>query len=76
MKKVTVLSFAIFLFGTVAVNAQTQVTTTTTTEVVAKAAEKTPIKKEELPEGIVKTLASDDYKGWDFVNANLVKENA
>jgi uncharacterized membrane protein YkoI len=77
MKKAIVLSLSPFLFGAVAVQAQSQsqvAATTITTETVAKTTEKTPVKKEDLPEGVVKTLASDAYKTWEFTDASLVKE--
>lgn len=36
--------------------------------------EKTKIKPEELPEAVKKTLAGDDYKGWEVANAYVSKE--
>lgn len=34
---------------------------------------KTPVKIDELPEGVKKTLATDAYKGWTASEAFLVK---
>jgi hypothetical protein len=79
MKKTILLTLSPFLFGAIAVQAQNQAapatTETTATEVAAKTAEKTPVKKEALPAPVLKALASDDYKGWEFSDASWVKEN-
>ncbi len=36
--------------------------------------EKTEIKAESLPEAVKKTLAGDDYKGWEISKAYTAKE--
>jgi hypothetical protein len=38
------------------------------------AQEKTEIKAEALPEAVKKTLAGDDYKGWEIAKAYVAKE--
>ena len=76
MKKMIVITLAPFLFGAIAVEAQTATTIATETAVSTSktlTSDKTPIKLEELPEAVRKTLQADDYKGWAFSQANLVK---
>jgi hypothetical protein len=65
MKKTILLSLAPFVFGAVAVQAQTAATETAATEVVKPTNDKKPVKKEELPEAVKTTLASEAYKGWE-----------
>lgn len=72
MKKTLLLTLSPFLFGAVAVQAQTSATATpSATAVKAKAVsdEKTPVKPEELPAAVKQTLTSEAYKGWEVGEA-------
>lgn len=77
MKKLFVLSATLFAFGTFAVNAQNAPATPAAAAVAqepVKAAEIAISKAEDLPEGVRKTLASDEFKNLQFSSATLVKE--
>jgi hypothetical protein len=68
MKKTIVLSFALVVFGAIAANAQNATpaaVTQTTEKTEAKPSDRTPVKQDALPEPVKKTLASEEYKGWE-----------
>ncbi|MFN3445602.1 MAG: hypothetical protein ACK44D_07670 [Bacteroidia bacterium] len=82
MKKV-ILSASILVLGAIAANAQTAAPATPapaavkeTTAPAAVKAEEPSLKLEELPEAVRKTLATDEFKGMEFVSAKLVKAEA
>lgn len=81
MKKLFFTIASLMFVAVVSVNAQdaaktetekSEVTTTETSTVVAQ--EKTKIKAEELPQAVQTTLAGDTYKGWEVVNAYILKD--
>lgn len=82
MKKLVIVSIALFLVATSSINAQTVPADTTKTATTAPATaeatqqEKTPIKVEELPEAVKTTIAGDEYKGWTPKSASVVKGEA
>jgi len=73
MKKITILAA---LFVVAAGIASTEVATAArrTESVVVKYDEKVKIKKEELPDAVKKSLAGNDYKGWEISEAYMWKE--
>ncbi|NBP68091.1 MAG: hypothetical protein EBR30_16130 [Cytophagia bacterium] len=81
MKKL-LLAIASFVFvAVISVNAQDVAKTETQKSVVTVAEttdnvvqEKTKIKAEELPQAVQTTLASDTYRGWEVVNAYVLKD--
>jgi hypothetical protein len=78
MKKV-ILSASILVLGAIAANAQTAAPATPAPvkeTAAAVKAEEPSLKLEELPEAVRKTLATDEFKGMEFVSAKLVKAEA
>jgi hypothetical protein len=83
MKKV-ILSASILVLGAIAANAQTAAPATPAAPAAVKEtaapapvkAEEPSLKLEELPEAVRKTLATDEFKGMQFVSAKLVKAEA
>lgn len=80
MKKV-ILSASILVLGAIAANAQTAAPATPAPAAVKETAasvkaEEPSLKLEELPEAVRKTLATDEFKGMEFVSAKLVKAEA
>lgn len=80
MKKV-ILSASILVLGAIAANAQTAAPATPAPAAVketaaAVKAEEPSLKLEELPEAVRKTLATDEFKGMEFVSAKLVNAEA
>jgi hypothetical protein len=74
MKKQTILS--ILLISGLAMASQAAISTCCIgASVVQMADEKIKIKNEELPEAVKKTLAGDEYKGWEVSNAYMYKES-
>jgi hypothetical protein len=79
MKKTILLTLSPFLFGAIAVQAQTSAATTPATTVTATAVattpadERTAVKQEELPAAVKQTLAADEYKGWETASIFWVK---
>ena len=84
MKKLVVSAFALALISFTSVQAQTSSQATADhsahQEAVAQKTtkagqkEKVAVKTEDLPEGIQKTIKSDDFKGWTVKKAFLVTE--
>jgi uncharacterized protein YcnI len=80
MKKLIVSALAFTLISFASVQAQTAQQDArqdpTTQEPVTKAAkeEKVAVKPEDLPEGIKKTIKSDEFSGWTVKKAFLVTE--
>ena len=82
MKKLIVSAFALTLISFASVEAQTaqkdaaqQQEATTPTETKKSAKEdKVAVKPEDLPEGVKKTIKSDDFTGWTVKKAFLVTE--
>lgn len=84
MKKLVVSALALTLISFASVQAQTANQTTEKhaehQEAVAQKTTKTgqkdkvAVKPEDLPEGIQKTIKSDDFKGWTVKKAFLVTE--
>ncbi|PSL30315.1 hypothetical protein [Dyadobacter jiangsuensis] len=79
MKKLVVLALALTLISFVSVQAQTadhsahqEAVAQKTTK--ASQQEKVEVKTADLPEGIQKTIKSDDFKGWTVKKAFLVTE--
>lgn len=72
MKKVifSVMTAAIVATGVISVNAQSAVADTTTQ---ATQDSKVKVDPSSLPEPVKAVLASDEYKGWQIVNAYEVK---
>ncbi len=70
-----IITLAPFLFGAIAAEAQTSATVTETaiSTSTTLTSDKTPVKPEELPETVRKALEADEYKGWNFSQASLVK---
>ncbi|PWJ59570.1 hypothetical protein CLV98_102404 [Dyadobacter jejuensis] len=68
MKKLAVAVLALGLFQLPAVAAPVA------TETVSYMQDKVPVKPEDLPEAVKKTLGSDEYAGWEITTANLVTE--
>ncbi|MCE7060012.1 hypothetical protein [Dyadobacter sp. CY343] len=81
MKKLIVSAFTLTLISFASVQAQTAEkdaaqqteTTTSTTKKNAKE-DKVAVKPEDLPEGIKKTIKSDDFAGWTVKKAFLVTD--
>lgn len=84
MKKLVISALALTLISFASVQAQTANQTTAdqaaqkevTTQKSAKAdkEEKVAVKTEDLPEGIKKTIKSDEFSGWTVKKAYLVTE--
>ncbi|MGG7663779.1 hypothetical protein [Dyadobacter sp. BHUBP1] len=84
MKKLVVSAFALALISFTSVRAQTANQATADhsahKEAVAQKTtkadqkEKVAVKTEDLPEGVQKTIKSDDFKGWTVKKAFLVTE--
>lgn len=82
MKKLIVSAFALTLISFASVEAQTaqkdaahQHETTTSADTKKSAKEdKVVVKPEDLPEGVKKTIKSDDFTGWTVKKAFLVTE--
>lgn len=81
MKKTVVLPFALLVFGTIAAYAQNAPATPATpktpptpnTESIKKGySERAAVQKSALPETVKKTLASDEYKGWETGEINWI----
>lgn len=71
MKKLIIAAIAFSSVGYASAQAtETKATEQAQTAVVADEQDKrTPVKLEELPEGVKKTLASDSYAGWSASSA-------
>lgn len=78
MKKVIIAAIALTFAGyTNAVSAQTQDTTVVSATVVTNGEDtRTPVKIEDLPEAVKKSLASTAYEGWSAVSAYWVEGTA
>ncbi|HTH56011.1 MAG TPA: hypothetical protein VL728_08180 [Cyclobacteriaceae bacterium] len=72
MKKQILISAILFGACTMFVNVQARPSNTATIETAIQ--EKTEVKAADLPDAVKKTLASDDYKGWEIAKAYLAKE--
>jgi hypothetical protein len=72
MKKLIVAAFSL---GTVFFSATVTAGTPSNTAISINVNEdeRQPVKAEELPEAVKKTLAGDDYKGFAITEATLVK---
>lgn len=73
MKKQIFLSAILLGACTLVVNAQTQPSTASATTANA-IQEKKEIKAADLPETVKKTLAGDDYKGWEVSKAFVAND--
>lgn len=74
MKRIFLSAMVLGLVTVTTVNAKPL---TNATVIVADNQDETPVKQEDLPEPVKTSLASDDYKDWEFVSAvSFKKEEA
>ena len=76
MKKLIVSAMAFTLISFASVQASSPLVSDSKTAVSMTVKEdKVPVKPEDLPEGIKKTIKSDEFTGWIVKKAFLVKES-
>lgn len=74
MKKLVVSALALSLisFASVQANPVFQTTQANTEQVANAKEDKVPVKPEDLPEGIKKTIKGEQFSGWKITKAYLV----
>lgn len=72
MKKLIAPAFCLSLLFVSATTVAANEFSTVISSVIENEGDRQPVKPEELPESIKKTLATDDYKGWAVKDAALV----
>ncbi|QRQ99684.1 hypothetical protein [Dyadobacter sandarakinus] len=77
MKKLVVsaLAFSLISFASVQAEPISQHAQTATTQVAKLKEDKVPVKPEELPEAIKKTIKGEQFSGWKVKKAFLVTED-
>ncbi len=73
MKKIILMSL-VCVFALTASSVYNDAVGAVKSATIKEEAVKTPVKKEDLPEGIKTTLAGADYKDWEVTEAFSVKD--